>query len=57
MTISKEKLLEWVRQQQGIVRSSVKYESNYPVTCSSLHAQLDCWNLITATIEAGDFDE
>ena len=45
MTISKTKLLEWVRQQRAIDKER------------NITWRVDCWNLLTEAIEKGEFDE
>ena len=48
----KTKLLEWVRQQSKQCKT---YLDDSHIREVRLH--LDCWNLLTEMIEAGDFDE
>ena len=54
-TISKTKLLEWVRQQQKNATCKMGW-GNYGNNII-LKANLSCWNLLTEAIEEGEFDE
>jgi hypothetical protein len=55
-TISKTKLLEWVRQQQ---KECKKYlDDSHIREVRFLHSsQIDCWNKLAGAIEAGGFDD
>ena len=53
MTISKTKLLEWVRQQQKDAEKRMLFASRLV----GLSARMECWNLLIEAIEAGDFDD
>jgi len=56
MTISKTKLLEWVRQQQA--NNKKWLDCSHSCEVVFIHSsQLDCWNRITKKIKTGDFDE
>ena len=56
MTLSKSKLLSWIQQQQGFMRTGIKFNNIHGTTATICEGKLDCWNLLVEAIEEGDFD-